>query len=123
MTCCCTHGENAVPDVAAPGAPAGLENVPTGVHRCRSPTHPVRSGRTRRVAALFKLALPIAALILIPKCPACVAAYALLFTGVSLSIPAAAAVRWTLIALSIAALARLLTRVTHQAARRGRIAP
>jgi hypothetical protein len=47
-------------------------------------------------------------LILMPKCPVCVAAYALFFTGISLSFWAAAGVRWLMIIVSISALAYLV---------------
>jgi hypothetical protein len=40
----------------------------------------------------------------------CVAAYVVLFTGIGLSLPAAAAIRWALIALSAAAIAYLVFR-------------
>jgi hypothetical protein len=55
----------------------------------------------------------------------CVAAYAVLFTGVGLSLTAAAAIRWGLIALSVAALAylayRCARRMTTAVRRRARI--
>jgi hypothetical protein len=69
----------------------------------------------RRVVALIQWAVPVVALALVPKCPMCVAAYCLLFTGIGLSLTAATAVRWTIIAFSVAALASLVVR----AARRG----
>ncbi|MBX3356811.1 MAG: hypothetical protein KF745_00125 [Phycisphaeraceae bacterium] len=46
-----------------------------------------------------------------PKCPACVAGYILLFTGIGLSVPTAAVVRWALLIASVAALIFLLTRL------------
>src|SRR5262249_47338090 len=70
----------------------------------------------RRVAALVEWALPVTTLALMPKCPACVAAYSLLFTGVGLSLPAASALRWTLIGLSVTALLYLFLRATRRAA-------
>jgi hypothetical protein len=51
---------------------------------------------------------------LIPKCPACVAAYVLLFTGFGLSLPVASAMRWTLIVVSIAAVAFLVLRAVRR---------
>jgi hypothetical protein len=78
---------------------------------------PVSTGRSwaRRAGAAIEWALPITALALVPKCPVCVAAYILLFTGMGVSLPAAAAMRWTLIALSVAALAYLLLRAARRA--------
>ena len=68
---------------------------------------PMPSRSLGRAAALFQWALPVTTLALMPKCPACVAGYVLLFTGVGMSFPVAAAVRWTLIGLCVAALAYL----------------
>jgi hypothetical protein len=68
-----------------------------------------------RAAALVQWALPVTTLVLIPKCPACVAAYVLLFTGVGLSFDVAAIVRWTLIVMSVAALAYLVLRFARRA--------
>ena len=90
MNCCCTDGDPANPP-------------------------PSNATATRRVANFVEWALPITTLALIPKCPACVAAYVLLFTGVGLSFPAAAAVRWALIVLSFAALGYLLVRAVRRA--------
>ena len=99
MNCCCSDGDPAVPAVAAPVA------TPIIIQR-RWP---------RRGASLIQWALPIATLTLIPKCPACVAGYVLLFTGIGLSFSAAAAMRWALIALCIVALAFLLIRAAKRA--------
>lgn len=99
MNCCCSDGDPAVPAVAAPiTAPIIMPK--------RWP---------RRVASVIQWALPIATLTLIPKCPACVAGYVLLFTGIGLSFSAAAAMRWALIALSIVALGYLLVRAAKRA--------
>lgn len=68
--------------------------------------HPWR----RRLAGAVQWALPAAILALIPKCPGCVAAYVLLFTGVGLSMSVAAAVRWMLIVLCTGALLFLAIR-------------
>jgi hypothetical protein len=76
----------------------------------------------RRIGAAIQWALPAAILALIPKCPACVAAYVLLFTGVGLSMPAAAALRSILIVLCAGALlflaARAMVRCTTRAVQR-----
>lgn len=77
-----------------------------------------RSRVRRGAVGLVQWAIPVTILALVPKCPACVAAYVLLFTGVGLSLPAAAAVRWGLIAACVAILFLLLIRTTHLIAAR-----
>jgi hypothetical protein len=74
----------------------------------------ISKSRSRRVMAFFQWMLPITTLALIPKCPMCVAAYVLLFTGVGLSLPAAAAVRWIVMGLGVAALAYLSLRTARR---------
>ena len=54
--------------------------------------------------------LPSVLLAIMPKCPACVAAYVALATGVGLSFSAAAALRWAALAISVALLAFLTIR-------------
>jgi hypothetical protein len=53
----------------------------------------------RRVREMFAWALPSALLLLVPKCPACLAAYVTLWTGLGLSFVAAAWLRGTLLFL------------------------
>lgn len=88
MACCCTDGEAAAPNRWTPP-----------------------------IAGLIEWAIPVVVLALIPKCPACVAGYVLLATGVGLSLPVASAVRWGLIALSIVALVYLAVRAARRALR------
>lgn len=71
---------------------------------------PARSRARRALIGFIQWMVPVTILTLVPKCPACVAAYVLLFTGVGLSLPAAAAMRWALIALSATAIALLVIR-------------
>ena len=58
----------------------------------------------RRAAGLAGWALPTAALALMPKCPACVAAYVAAGTGLSMSLPAAAWLRTGCILLCAASI-------------------
>lgn len=97
---CCHRDPDPTNDASSPHTP----------HMSSPPTR-----RTRRIAALVQWAVPIVALVLIPKCPACVAGYVLFFTGIGLSLSTAAAARWTLIALSITALVYLIARTTRRA--------
>jgi hypothetical protein len=75
---------------------------------------------TRRARSFVEWALPVTALALVPKCPACFAGYVLLFTGIGISASAAAAVRWTIIGVCAAVLGLLLLRLMVRLARWGR---
>ena len=101
MHCCCTDCDIGV----------------TVVHS-RPPRNTTPTPWARRIATVVQWALPLATLTLVPKCPACVAGYVLLFTGIGLSLPAAAAVRWTLIVISITSLGYLLRRAARLASLR-----
>lgn len=84
----------------------------------------VRALRTR-IAGRHLLELggwlaPSAALALMPKCPACLAAYVALATGVGLSIPAAAQIRSLLIVACAASLALLAIHRGYRLVRSGR---
>lgn len=71
-----------------------------------------------RIGAGIQWVIPFITLALIPKCPACVAAQVLLFTGLGLTFAAATIVRWVLIAIS---LAMLVILVTTTMVRKGRL--
>jgi hypothetical protein len=58
--------------------------------------------------------VPSAVLVLMPKCPACLAAYIAMATGLGISLPTAANVRSMLIALCIASLCWLAIRTMHR---------
>lgn len=102
MYCCCTEGDRAAPAVPAPSTPS----IALGRFNVESKSW------LGRIVTFIEWGLPLAALALVPKCPACVAAYVLLFSGIGLSVSAAATVRWGIIALSAAALPYLLLRAT-----------
>ena len=68
------------------------------------------SSALQRVRELAKWAGPGAVLFLMPKCPACVAAYVAVATGLGISFSAAAQLRLTILALCIACLAWMLAR-------------
>ena len=75
----------------------------------RSPPQPgakTRSPTAKRRMPLKMTAwvLPAGILLVVPKCPLCLAAYVMLCTGVALSAPAATRMRWLLIVLGGCAL-------------------
>jgi len=62
----------------------------------------------RRVREVLAWVLPSAILAMVPKCPACLAAYVLLWTGLGLSISTATYLRWAMLFLGIASLLFLI---------------
>ncbi|HET8889851.1 MAG TPA: hypothetical protein VFQ41_13180 [Candidatus Angelobacter sp.] len=64
--------------------------------------HPPQAGRRR--FTWTKCSLPALVLALLPKCPACFAAYLALGTGISLSVAAASVLRTLLIGACVVAL-------------------
>ena len=65
----------------------------------------------RRVARFISWIVPGAVLALMPKCPACLAAYVALGTGIGLSLPLAETLRLGGLALSGALLGTLVIRM------------
>jgi hypothetical protein len=63
-----------------------------------------KSAWVRRAREIFAWVLPSAILVLVPKCPACLAAHLMLWTGLGLSLSTATYLRWVLLFLSVAAL-------------------
>jgi hypothetical protein len=61
--------------------------------------------------------VPGTALALLPKCPACVAGYVAVATGLGISITAAAYLRWTLVALCVGVLLFAAARAARKVAR------
>jgi hypothetical protein len=62
------------------------------------------SSRVRRSLAVTRWSLPAVVLVLLPKCPACLAAYIALGTGVSLSLASSSYLRVSLLGVCIAAI-------------------
>jgi hypothetical protein len=62
----------------------------------------------QRVRRIFAWLLPSAILVLVPKCPACLAAHVALWTGLGLSLSTAACLRWVLLLLCVASLLFLI---------------
>lgn len=69
----------------------------------------------QRFATLVSWGVPGAVLAVLPKCPACFAAYAALWTGVGLSMPVASGLWWSLTAVCVASLAFLAFRLVRRA--------
>jgi hypothetical protein len=104
MSHCCKRGD--------PTSPSSTQATPpTAIHR----------GWPGILASAVQWAIPTVTLILIPKCPLCLAAHVALWTGLGLSFSAARSLRLALIALSILALGilaasrtrRVLVRPSH----------
>ncbi len=65
---------------------------------------PAPSSRVRRGLVFTRWSLPAVILVLLPKCPACLAAYIALGTGVSLSVATSSYLRMLLITVCVAAI-------------------
>lgn len=61
----------------------------------------------RRVGEMVGWILPSAVLVLLPKCPVCVAMYVALISGVGISVANAARLRWVLLFVSLGILVGL----------------
>ena len=88
----------------------------------RSSRHKAADGKAHppRVArfAWAKCSLPTLILVLLPKCPACLAAYVALGTGISLSVAAASVLRTALIGVCVVTLAWVLVSTVRSAMHR-----
>jgi hypothetical protein len=62
----------------------------------------------RRARQIGAWALTSAILVLVPKCPACLAAHVTLWTGLGLSLSTATYVRWVLLFLCVASMLVLI---------------
>lgn len=96
---CCT--------IAASTAPSSATKAADGEVR--------PSSRKQRRFALAKCSLPTLVLVLLPKCPACFAAYVALGTGISVSVTAASFLRTLLIGICAAILVWLLASALRSA--------
>jgi hypothetical protein len=74
----------------------------------------------RRSLDLSAKVIPVATLAVLPKCPACLAAYVALGTGIGLSLTAATYLRLSLIAVCVASLTFFLANAIRPRVRRMR---
>ena len=61
---------------------------------------------------------PAAVLVLLPKCPACVAAWLAVGAGIGVSVSAVAALRWLIVGMCVACLAWIAVRQVLRMVRR-----
>ena len=78
--------------------------------RRRVETADLPSAPTRRRGSVAGWIVPSATLALLPKCPACLAAYVALASGIGISLPAAAWLRGILVGLCVASLVFVTAR-------------
>jgi hypothetical protein len=71
---------------------------------CDAATNGRATTWARSVREIVAWVLPSAILVLVPKCPACLAAHVTLWTGLGLSFSTATYLRWLLLLLCIASL-------------------
>ncbi|MGC1273090.1 MAG: hypothetical protein WBC44_05245 [Planctomycetaceae bacterium] len=77
--------------------------------RCRQAA-PTAKSWSRRCFDIAGWVMPGALLALMPKCPACLAAYVAIGTGIGLTLPTASLLRMTLVVLCVASLCLLALR-------------
>ncbi len=77
----------------------------------------------RRAGGAARWIVPSVTLVLMPKCPVCLAAYVALATGIGLSLPVAAFLRMALLVACLSALALVVGSRARRVLRRRSLAP
>src|SRR5260221_3609617 len=85
---------------------SGSRGEPSTTWTTDGKLHPSSTARFFLRAA--QRSLPVVILALLPKCPACLAAYVALGTGITLSVPAASLVRMLLMGLCVGSLSYIV---------------
>jgi len=93
--------------------------------RCCQPKIPDRDtvrhkSRWKKLGTFAKWMIPGATLVLIPKCPVCVAMYVALFTGISISVECASKLRAALLILCVAVIIGMVLLNLRRKFRSGR---
>jgi hypothetical protein len=89
----------------------GVEQKKAGVRIAGGDPH--SPSFTRRSLDLSAKIVPVAILAVLPKCPACLAVYVALGTGVGLSLTAATYIRLSLVVLCVASLVYFAAKFLH----------
>jgi hypothetical protein len=84
---------------------AASRNISTAVEM---PTGAQKPSLVARVRQVFAWAVPSVILLLVPKCPVCLAAHVAFWTGLGVSLSTAAYLRWGLLFLCVASLLFLI---------------
>jgi hypothetical protein len=84
-------------------AARGIEHEKPGVRLAEGDPHP--PSFPRRSLDLVSRIVPVAILVVLPKCPACLVAYVALGTGIGISLTAATYMRMLLVVLCVTSLA------------------
>ena len=88
---------------------------------CTGPNAPKASRWGRRCLEIVRWAIPSAGLALLPKCPACLAGYVAVWTGLGLSLATATYLRWSFLILCVASLLYLAVKRLGRSVARGRL--
>jgi len=99
--------------------PGSMEQNKVGERIAGGGPHP--PSFLRRSLDLSAKFIPVAILAVLPKCPACLAAYVALGTGIGLSLTAATYIRLSLIVVCLATLIFLVAKAIRPRVRRIRV--